>query len=109
MWLGAQRLNSMEPFGHGPSAVHEAIKHLGYVQIDTINVIERCHHHILFSRIPRYARQDLHLALTEDKTIFEYWTHALAYISTQDFRYFLPRMKRFSQSPGKWFGRVSRV
>jgi uncharacterized protein YcaQ len=31
------------------------VDHLGYVQIDTIHVIERCHHHILYSRIPAYA------------------------------------------------------
>jgi uncharacterized protein YcaQ len=29
--------------------VADAVDHLGYVQIDTINVIERCHHHILFT------------------------------------------------------------
>jgi uncharacterized protein YcaQ len=30
------------------------------VQIDTINVIERCHHHILYTRIPGYQRAHLH-------------------------------------------------
>jgi uncharacterized protein YcaQ len=50
IWLHAQRLDEREPFGAGQGAVPTAIEHLGYVQIDTINVIERCHHHILFSR-----------------------------------------------------------
>ena len=59
IWLHAQRLDTREPFGEGAEAVAEAIAHLGYVQIDTINVIERCHHHILFSRIPSYSRADL--------------------------------------------------
>ena len=31
------------------------IEHLGYVQIDTIAVVERAHHHILWSRVPDYA------------------------------------------------------
>jgi hypothetical protein len=44
------------PFGEGVPAVAAAANHLGYVQIDTINVIERCHHHILFNRIPDYRR-----------------------------------------------------
>ena len=43
VWLRAQRLDTREPFGDGAQAVAEAIAHLGYVQIDTINVIERCH------------------------------------------------------------------
>ncbi len=54
IWLRAQRLDTHEPFGDGPQAVAAAVEHLGYVQIDTIHVIERCHHHILYSRIPAY-------------------------------------------------------
>ncbi len=50
--------------------------HLGYVQIDTIHVIERSHHHILYTRIPAYRREHLHQAQTVDKTVFEFWTHA---------------------------------
>ena len=47
IWLRAQRLDTSNPFGGGPEATPLAVEHLGYVQIDTINVIERCHHHIL--------------------------------------------------------------
>ena len=47
IWLRAQRLDESAPFGDGPEATRLAVEHLGYVQIDTINVIERCHHHIL--------------------------------------------------------------
>ena len=50
IWLRAQRLDTREPFGSGAEATRLAVEHLGYVQIDTINVIERSHHHILFSR-----------------------------------------------------------
>ncbi len=78
--IAAQRLDATAPFGAGPAAVQGAVEHLGYVQIDTINVIERSHHHILWSRIPAYRRADLASALSEEKTVFEYWAHALAYI-----------------------------
>src|SRR5438034_344432 len=80
IWLHAQRLDTNEPFGAGPQAVAAAVDHLGYVQIDTIHVIERCHHHILYSRIPGYARADLRRAQSVDKSVFEYWTHALSYV-----------------------------
>jgi uncharacterized protein YcaQ len=86
--------------------VTKAVDHLGYVQIDTINVIERCHHHILWSRVPEYRRNDLEQALTVDKTVFEYWTHALSYVPTKDIRFFLPAMKRHRQSPKSWFRSV---
>ncbi|MBZ0162763.1 MAG: winged helix DNA-binding domain-containing protein [Notoacmeibacter sp.] len=106
-WIAAQRLDTDEPFGSGPDAVRRAVEHLGYVQIDTINVIERCHHHILFNRIPAYRRGDLHHAQGVDKSVFEYWTHALSYIPARDFRYFLPAMKAHRANPNKWFGNVT--
>jgi uncharacterized protein YcaQ len=102
LWLRAQRLDTREPFGRGPEATRLAIEHLGYVQIDTINVIERSHHHILFSRIPAYRRADLRQAQSVDKTVFEYWTHALAYVPVRDFRYFLPAMKAHRTDPTRW-------
>jgi hypothetical protein len=105
-WLHAQRLDVRKPFGSGPAATARAVEHLGYVQIDTINVIERSHHHILFTRIPDYRRADLVAAQSEDKTVFEYWTHALAYVPTRDFRFFIPDMKRFRGQPVPWFGNV---
>src|SRR5688572_18008553 len=94
IWLHATRLHEREPFGAGPEATKRAVEHLGYVQIDTINVIERAHHHILFSRIPAYRRDDLHQAQTVDKTVFEYWTHALAYVPVRDIRFYLDEMRQ---------------
>lgn len=108
LWLHAQRLDTPMPFGDGAAATRLAIEHLGYVQIDTINVIERCHHHILWSRIPGYRRDHLRQAQTIDKAIFEYWTHALSYVPTRDLPFFLPEMKRHRQAPGKRYASVSK-
>ena len=105
IWLRAQRLDTPAPFGDGPGAAPAAIEHLGYVQIDTINVIERCHHHILFTRIPGYQRAHLRQAQVVDKTVFEYWTHALAYVPVRDFRFYVPEMKRHQKEPHSWFAR----
>jgi uncharacterized protein YcaQ len=107
IWLRAQRLDTPVPFGEGPQAIAAAVDHLGYVQIDTINVIERCHHHILFSRIPNYRRADLRQAQSVDKSVFEYWTHALSYVPAKDFRYFIPDMKLHKREGHKWFASVS--
>lgn len=105
IWLRATRLDTREPFGSGPDAARRAVEHLGYVQIDTINVIERAHHHILFSRIPTYRRDDLAVAQSTDKSVFEYWTHALAYVPTRDLRFFLPAMAQHRATPSNWFAR----
>src|SRR5271157_6135717 len=93
IWLRAQKLDTRAPFGGGAEATRRAIEHLGYVQIDTINVIERCHHHILWTRIPSYRREHLRQAQTIDKSVFECWTHALSYVPTEDMPFFLPDMK----------------
>src|SRR6185436_20212018 len=106
IWLRAQRLDTSEPFGEGPQAVAVAVDHLGYVQIDTINVIERCHHHILWNRIPDYRRADLRQAQSVDKSVFEYWTHALSYVPSKDFRYFIPGMKLHKREGHRWFANV---
>jgi uncharacterized protein YcaQ len=106
IWVHAQRLDAREPFGEGPEATLAAIEHLGYVQIDTINVIERSHHHILYTRIPAYRRDHLHRAQTIDKTVFEYWTHALSYVPVRDLRFFLGTMRERRARPRAWFGSV---
>ncbi|PSO28186.1 winged helix-turn-helix domain-containing protein [Bradyrhizobium sp. MOS002] len=106
IWLHAQRLDERAPFGDGAQAVSDAVAHLGYVQIDTINVIERCHHHILFSRIPSYRRADLRQAQSVDRSVFEYWTHALSYVPAGDFRFFLPAMREHRREGHKWFASV---
>jgi uncharacterized protein len=106
IWLAAQRLDATAPFGAGPQAVADAVAHLGYVQIDTINVIERSHHHILYTRIPDYRRADLREAQSIEKSVFEYWTHALSYVPTRDFRFFVPDMRLHRREGHKWLPSV---
>src|ERR1700683_2721862 len=106
IWLRAQRLDARAPFGEGPTAGAAAVEHLGYVQIDTINVIERCHHHILWNRIPEYRRADLRQAQSADKSVFEYWTHALSYVPSKDLPFFIPAMKRHRREGHRWLSSV---
>lgn len=109
IWLRAQGLSELAFSTEGADAVARAIEHLGYVQIDTINVIERCHHHILWTRLPNYRRADLHAAQSVEKSVFEYWTHALSYIPTRDFRFFVGAMREHRANPGDWYNSVSKA
>ena len=107
IWMRAQRLLGEPAFGGGAAAVEAAVRHLGYVQIDTINVIERSHHHILHSRIPGYRVADLAQAQSVEKSVFEYWAHALAYLPTDDYRRFVPAMDAYRENPKSYFGAVN--
>ena len=70
--LAAQGLLQAQPYGRGLVGARNAINHIGYVQIDTISVVERAHHHVLYSRVPRF-KPDMTNQMLLDRDIFEYW------------------------------------
>ena len=78
------------------------IERLGYVQIDTISIVERSHHHILWSRMPGYEQTMLGELLEHDKCIFEYWSHAASYLPMKDYRFSLPRKSSYTTKYKDW-------
>ena len=88
--LLSQGLPSAKQTGTALKATLNAIEHLGYVQIDTISVIQRAHHHTLWNRAPRYKPAHLD-QLVDAKQVFEYWSHAAAYLPMRDYRFTLLR------------------
>lgn len=99
--LDSQGLLKAEPFGRGRNATRKAIEAIGYVQIDTISVVSRAHHHVLHSRVPNY--EPGHLSrLQADGAIFEYWYHAAAYLPMRDYRFALPRMEAMRNRTERW-------
>lgn len=101
--LHSQGLRTRQPFGAGKAAVVSALQKIGYVQIDTISVVQRAHHHVIWSRVPDYQLSWLHDLQAHDKEIFEYWSHAAAYLPIKDFRFCLPRMMRFRNGEKHWW------
>lgn len=85
-------------FGHGRAAAQKTIERLHHVQIDTISVVDRAHHHILQSRVPGYRPDWLHQLLSQERTVFEYWYHAAAYLPLADYRFYLPLMQGYAKS-----------
>jgi uncharacterized protein len=85
----------VSPFGLGKAAVLKVIQHLGYVQVDPINVLQRAHHHVLWSRVPNYQPDMLHELQNPDAAVFEYWNHAASYLPMSDYRFSLPLMRKY--------------
>jgi uncharacterized protein YcaQ len=85
------------------------LSRLGYVQIDTISVVERAHHHALWSRLASYSPPLLDELQGEPRLAFEYWAHAAAYLPIEDYRYCLPRMRRIAEEGHEWFPHDARM
>lgn len=85
------------------------IEHLGYIQIDTISAVQRAHHHTLWNRNPFYKTEDIDLLIAE-KQVFEYWSHAAAYLPMCDFRFSLPRKNAIASGIEKhWYDRNEKL
>lgn len=99
--LISQGLHRANPFGSGIQASLEVIKRLSYVQIDTISVVERAHHHSVWNRQSTYTKSHLD-TLMEHQQIFEYWSHAAAYLPITDYRFSLPRKQAIASGEKHW-------
>ena len=99
--LNQQGLLKTSFFGRGKRATLRAIEQLGYVQIDTISVVERAHHHVLWSRVENYQPKFLE-QLVKQREVFEYWFHAAAWLPMRDYRFALPRMRKMN-GERNWF------
>ena len=102
--LDAQGLLRTAPFGRGVDATHRALEQIGYVQIDTISIVVRAHHHTLWNRVPNYRPAHLD-RLVSERRAFEYWFHAAAYLPMRDYRFALPRMHALRSGERLWFRR----
>ncbi|MDO5090808.1 MAG: crosslink repair DNA glycosylase YcaQ family protein [Cardiobacteriaceae bacterium] len=105
--LHCQGLDKKRPFARGLAATLRAIEHLGYVQIDTIAVVERAHHHVLWTRNPDYQPAHLNQLLAQGK-IFEHWAHAAAYLPMRDYRFATVRMQRIRASGHPWYADIDK-
>lgn len=100
--IQSQGLSKANPFGSGLAAVQQTIQHLGYIQLDSISVIQRAHHHVLHTRVPNYKPEMLD-KLLHDKKIFEYWSHAAAFLPMENYRYSLPYKHAIKSGQNHWF------
>ncbi len=93
--LACQGLDGQWRLPAGKEGAARVVERLGFVQIDTIAVVERAHHHTLWVRRPDYRPRMLDELLAIDRRVFEYWAApAAAYVPMTDYRWYLPRMKR---------------
>ena len=99
MWLDAQGL-SVTPTGR--LDLHSLITRLGFVQLDTIQVVARAHHHILWSRNQNYREPMLNRLLAEHRGVFEHFTHDASVIPMQFYPMWRRQFRRLEAKVKKW-------
>lgn len=86
--------------------LHETIRHLGCVQLDTISVVSRSHETVLWSRLGAYDPALLGTLHYPDALVTEYWAHAAAIIPIETFPYFRHAMGVYQEKYDRhtWVG-----
>ena len=81
----------------------EALIHdLGFVQLDTIQVVARAHHHILWSRNQNYREPMLNRHLAEHRKVFEHFTHDASVLPMEFYPYWQRQFRRLEAKVRKW-------
>lgn len=90
-------------------AIQKIVERLGCVQIDTLNLVQRSHYLVLWSRLGSYKPADFDTLVysPEQRSLFEGWQRVASFIPLKDYRFQLPRMQRMrvNHSEGflRWF------
>lgn len=98
-----------QKFSKGKKGALQSLRQLSYVQIDTISVVQRAHHHILWTRVPDYQNHMIWELIAKDKEVFEHWSHAAAFLPMDDFRYSLWKKMRIRAMEKHWHEKNPKV
>ncbi|HMI83980.1 MAG TPA: crosslink repair DNA glycosylase YcaQ family protein [Polyangiaceae bacterium] len=74
----------------------------GGIQIDSINVIERAHYLIAWSRFGHFDRRTFDRLVYRRRVLFEYWAHAACLISASHFPWWRRAMLDYSLRSRGW-------
>ena len=74
-----------------PATLQKLVEQMGFIQLDSINVVERAQHLTIASRLDNYQPEHLARLLEQERSLFEHWTHDAAAIPTRWFAHWRPR------------------
>lgn len=104
IWLNRQCL-ARSPCGKPQlSAFTRRIEQLGMVQLDSIGVLARAHHHILWSRQSAYRQGAFDRLLERERTVFEHFSHDAVILPMSTYPYWQRQHQRRAASyrGGSW-------
>lgn len=87
--------------------LRRVVRHIGLVQIDTVNVLSRAHYVPYYSRIGPYDNQLADDLAYRERELFEYWGHAATFIPMELYPAMRHRMNaRASGRRVKWIREI---
>jgi uncharacterized protein YcaQ len=95
MLLDAQGLLADPRRRATPDTLYDVVERMGFVQLDSINIVERAHHLTLAARIQGYRPALLDRLLERERRLFEHWTHDASAIPTIWYPYWKIRFERY--------------
>lgn len=101
LWLASQGLSDTPT---GPMDLYGTILKLGMVQLDTIQVVARAHHHILWSRNQNYREKMLNPLLAKQRVIFEHFTHDASVLPMEFLPAWQRQFRRMEATARRWHG-----
>jgi len=99
LWLDAQGLGATPT---GKLDLDGMIQKLGFVQLDTIQVVSRAHHHILWSRNQNYRERMLNKHLASHRLVFEHFTHDASVIPMAFYPMWQRQFRRLEEKVRRW-------
>lgn len=99
LWLDGQGLSDTPT---GKLDLDQLIKQLGFVQLDTIQVLSRAHHHILWSRNQNYREPMLNQHLASHRKVFEHFTHDASVLPMDFYPMWQRQFRRLEAKVRKW-------
>ncbi|MDI7861445.1 winged helix-turn-helix domain-containing protein [Rhizobiaceae bacterium n13] len=98
IFLAKQGLSNAPGRALDKQGLLQLIHDIGFVQVDSIQTVERAHHQILFSRNQTYRREHLTELVERDAALFENWTHDASILPSAFFVYWKHRFRREEQA-----------
>ncbi|MCY4654309.1 MAG: winged helix DNA-binding domain-containing protein, partial [Dehalococcoidia bacterium] len=94
----------------GLEEVYSTLERVGWVQIDTLQVVNRSQYIALWTRLGDYEMDHLDSLLYDGgnsssdngRRLFEYWAHAACIIPLTSYRWLMPMMSRRAAGRGTW-------
>lgn len=104
LWLAGQGLGCAPCGKRNIAAFAERVSMLGMVQLDSINILARAHHHILWSRQSAYRPNAYDQLLQGYRAVFEHFSHDAVILPIDTYPYWRRQHERRARAyrQGGW-------